>query len=59
MVDCCDSCLYFNNRKCHCDNSELHDLVIPNPLSECCNCYVPWWQEGYGDMGGMRGVGRG
>ncbi len=52
MEFCCNNCLYLNDKKCICSNSELSGLTIPKPDEEICNCHVPWWQEGYGDYGG-------
>lgn len=54
MGDCCDNCLYLKQSRCICKNSELYEMIIPKPSEECCDCYTPWWQEGYGDYGGIK-----
>lgn len=53
----CDNCLYYTD-KCNCKNSEMFGIKIPRPQRECCNSFVVWYREGYGDMG-MRGKNNG
>ena len=51
ILDYCENCLYLNSKHiCICQNSEMHQIKIDNPLCCSCNNYVPCWQEGYGDI---------